>query len=216
MKQNVKKLIIGGTLLFLGLCAAMLIATIFGMSFFVGTKLSILITAACLTVGGYFSLSSYNVLTKHKVLGTISFILIWASVILVTISGWVNLEGIFGDITLTLALLSVLFNFIVSNTLKLGKHYRAIQVICNIILCLFILLILLSTYGVVKLADIMTIFWLLLVLSVVSFIIMAVLSNKTQGEEKANDVNFVKIPKTEYEELLQKAKQLDELLKRGE
>ena len=86
MNQKIKKGIIIGTLLGLGLCATMLILTIFKLSFFEGTKLNILITTACVTVGGYFSISSYNVLTKHRILGIVSFCLIWLSVLLVSIS----------------------------------------------------------------------------------------------------------------------------------
>lgn len=210
MKTSIKKGLITGTLIGLGLCTLMLILTIFKINFFEGTKLSILITTACLTVGGYFSLSSYNVLTKNKTLGLVSFGLIWISVLLVAISGWVNMSGLFGDITLTIALLSVLFNFIVSNTLKLGKNYKVIQIICNLILSVFILLILLMAYEVLTLSKIGSFFWIMLILSIVSFITISVLANKSNDDTTSE---YVKIKKSEYDDLLNKAKQLEELLK---
>ena len=213
MAKNMKKLFTTTTLIGLGLCTTMLILTIFGNSFFEGVKASILITTACITVGGYFSISSCNVLSKNKALGTISFCLIWLSVLLVTISGWTDMSGLFGDITLTLALLSVLFNFIVSNTLKLGKNYKSIQVICMIILCVFILLILSFAYEILKLSDISSLFWIMLILSIVSFITISVLANRSSED---NSGEYVKITKKEYELLLSKSKQLDEILNKKE
>ncbi len=215
MKNNIKKGLTIGTIVGLGICALMLILTIFGISFFDGTKLKILITFACLTVGGYFSISSYSALGRNKTLGIISFCLIWMSVVLILISAWFSTPSVFGDITLAIALLSVLFNFIVSNVLKLGKHYLIIQIICDLIISLLILFILLLAYGVVKFKAITTFFWLLIVLSVVAFILMSVLSSKFRNEEKSDDngtQNYIKIPKSEYDELLKKAKQLDDIL----
>lgn len=214
MKINLKKLFVTGTLVGLGLCTLMLILTIFKINFFEGTKLSLLITTACLTVGGYFSISSYHALNKNKILGIVSFVLIWVSVLLVTISGWIDMSGLFGDITLTIALLSVLFNFIVSNTLKLGKNYKAIQILCNLILSVFIVLILLMTYEILTLTKIGSFFWIMLILSIVSFITISVLANKSKDEETSSE--YIKIKKSEYELLLNKAKQLDELLNKKE
>lgn len=211
MKNNIKKSLTIGTIIGLSLCALMLILTIFGISFFDGIKLKILITCACFTVGGYFSISSYSALNRNKPLGIVSFCLIWMSVVLILISAWFSTSSVFGDITLTIALLSVLFNFIVSNMLKLGKHYLIIQIICNIIIGLLILFILLLAYGVMKFKSIVTLFWLLIVLSVVSFILMSVLSSKFRTDDKTEQ-NFVKIPKSDYDELLKKAKQLDDIL----
>jgi len=202
-----KKSLTIGTLVSLGIVAIMLIVSLFGFSFFEGVKLNLLITFACLTVGGYFSISSYNVLQKNKILGYIGLVFIWFAVILVLLSSWVNFGKLMANVTFTIAFVSVIFNFITSNNLKLGKNYLAVQVVCNIVICVFVLICLLMIYGVMKIG---TLFWLMLILSVVSFIVVSVLASKFQGDRV--DDNYVKIAKAEYEDLLAKSRMLEEML----
>ena len=198
-----------GTLVCLGVCALFLILTIFGISFFEGVKLDILITMATLTVVGYFSLSSYNMLSKNKILAYISFALIIVSALLVVISTWADIgdSGLFFKITVTIALISILFIFIVSTNLKLGHKLVAVQVVCQLILGVFVLLSILLTFGITFWNN--TLFFVMLVLSIVAFIAISVLSNKANVDSLGE--GYVKITKTEYEELLAKAKQLEEL-----
>lgn len=212
MNPKVRKYITAGTLMGLGVCTLMLILSIFGLSFFEGVKLSILITIASFTVGGYFSISSYYMLEKHKIFGILSFVFIWLSVLLVSISSWVEFSTLMVDITITISLFSVLFNFIVSNNLKLGKNYIVIQIVCDVIICIFVLLIILFSYEIVAFKSVVTLFWLLLILSLVSLILMTILSRKGQIDT-IDDKDFVKISRKEYEELLNKAKELEDLKK---
>lgn len=200
-----------GTLVGLGVCAIMLILTIFGVNFFEGVKLDILITVATLTVVGYFSLSSYNMLSKNKVLSYVSFGLIALSALLVVISTWADFSGsgMFFKVTVTIALISILFIFIVSTSLKLERRFVAVQIVCHVILAIFVLLSILLTFGVTVLNN--TPFFVMLVLSIVAFITVSVLSNKNTTADTVSD-GYVKISKQEYDELLAKAKQLETLL----
>ncbi len=198
-----------GTLVCLGVCALFLILTIFGINFFTGVKLNVLITFATLTVVGYFSLSSYNMLAKNKILSYVSFGLIVVSALLVVISTWADVgdNGLFFQITVTIALISVFFIFIVSTNLRLGHKLMAVQIVCQLVLGIFVLLSILLTFGISFWNN--TLFFVMLVLSIVAFITISVLSNKANVEGVGE--GYVKITKTEYEELLAKAKQLEEL-----
>jgi len=208
-----KKGLIIATLASLGACALMLILTVFGINFLEGVKGSVLATVATLTAAGYFSISSHTMLSKNKTLGYVSFGLIGLSLIFMVLFIWKLVENaIFNKAVLTVALLSVLFIFLVSNNLKLGKKFRIVQIVCDAILSLLILLILLSSYGVVKLGDILSLFIINIILAVVAFITISVLANKVQGDEISDvKTGYVRITKAEYEELLAKAEELESL-----
>ncbi|MBE6124477.1 MAG: hypothetical protein E7184_02995 [Erysipelotrichaceae bacterium] len=197
-----------GTLIGLGLCALMLILSILGISFFKGTRLDLLLIVATLTVGGYFSISSAEVLKRNKTLGIVSTSLIGVAVVLVISTVLFDTGSVFGDVTFTFALLSVLFNFIVSTKLKLGNKQFLVQIGSYSILSIFILLCVLSIFGVLKIGDILSVFLILLVLSIVSFVTVSVLANKSADYVSEE---YVKITKKEYEELKEKAKKYDEL-----
>ena len=115
-----------GTLTCLGACALMLILSVFGISFFEGYKGSILATVATFTAAGYFGLRSNTMLTKNKVMGYVSFGLIVLSLIFMILFIWAEVDStLFNMMVLTVSLISVLFIFLVSNNLKLGKKYIA-------------------------------------------------------------------------------------------
>ena len=95
---------------------------------------------------------------------------------------------------------------------NLGKQFFIVQIVCDAILSLLIVLILVCSYGWIKLDDISTLFWIVIILSVVAFITISVLASKVQGDNVAEAKgNYVKISRSEYEELLAKAKELEEL-----
>lgn len=208
-----KKGLIIATLALLGACALMLILSVFGISFFEGVKGSILATVATLTAAGYFAIRSHTMLSKNKILGYVSFGLIGLSMIFMILFIWgIVVNEIFNKAVLTVSLLSVLFIFLVSNNLKLGKQFLVVQIVCDAILSLLILLILLASYGVVNLGDIISFFIITIILSVVAFITISVLSNKVQGDNiEEVKSGYVRITKAEYEDLLAKAKELESL-----
>lgn len=202
------------------LTALFLILTIFEINFFSGIKFSIMVTVAIVGVASYFCLTALNMRNKNKVLSNISFGLIAVSTVLVLIGVWhsyVNssgeLTGGFVKTTLSFSLVSLLFIFIVSTSLKLNRKMIAVQVICDTILALFIGIVLLLIHGIVIEIPIILIS---VILAIVSFIVVKVLSNKVPtAEAPVAEVSdgYVKISKKEYDDLILKAKLLEELLK---
>ena len=71
-----------------------------------------------------------NMTIKNKTLGWVSFGLITGAVFLIILTSWLNVKNnTVSNITITLGLISVLFNIIVSSGLYLGKSHLAIQII---------------------------------------------------------------------------------------
>ena len=204
-----------GTLSCLGACALMLIISVITglkVNFFEGVKGSILATTATLTAAGYFGIRSNNMLSKNKILGYVSFGLIELSLLFMVLFIWKIIDNrIFNLAVLTVSLLSVLFIFLVSNGLKLGRKFLVVQVVSDAILSLLIIFILISSYGWIELGDVLIPFLINIILSVVAFITISVLANKVQGDENEIKKDYVKITKAEYDELLAKAKELEEL-----
>ena len=204
-----------GTLGCLGACALMLIISVITglkVNFFEGVKGSILATTATLTAAGYFGIRSNNMLSKNKILGYVSFGLIGLSLLFMVLFIWKIIDNrIFNLAVLTVSLLSVLFIFLVSNGLKLGRKFLVVQVVSDAILSLLIIFILISSYGWIELGDVLIPFLINIILSVVAFITISVLANKVQGDENEIKKDYVKITKAEYDEILAKAKELEEL-----
>ena len=151
-------------------------------------------------------------LSKNKILGYVSFGLIGLSLLFMVLFIWKIIDNrIFNLAVLTVSLLSVLFIFLVSNGLKLGRKFLVVQVVSDAILSLLIIFILISSYGWIELGDVLIPFLINIILSVVAFITISVLANKVQGDENEIKKEYVKITKAEYDELLAKAKELEEL-----
>lgn len=206
--MKIKKFFTIGTIVGVFACAIMLILTIFKINFFEGIKANILISIASLTVGGFFAISAINLINYNKKLAYVSLGFIALAVLLVIIGSWIETGGIFSKLTFTVAIISVLFNVIVSGILKLQKRYLALQIISYIITASFAIVLLLMIYNIFSFANIMEIFFVLLILTLVGIITISILSNKVPN---LDNKNFVKISLSEYEELVAKAKKFDEL-----
>ena len=163
-----------------------------------------------ISVASYFALSSYNILRKNKILGYVSGGLVLASAFLVLLAVWA-VGAKFLKATVAIALLSVLFNFIVGTRLKLGKKVLPLQIASYAVVGALVLLIELELLvKSFKITKFMTILVLLSVLSAAAFITIMVLSNK-EREDDVVDEEYVKIKKSEYEELKEKAAKFDAL-----
>lgn len=201
-----------GTLISLGLCAIMLILSIFGISFFEGVKADILISFAALTAGGIFAISSVNLIKYNKKIAYISLGAICLAVLLIIINTFTEIGGVFADITFTVATLSILFNVIVSGNLKLQKRLLAVQIIAYVVVGLLCTYLILMNFGVFDFSKTWEIMLVLIILTVAMLITLAVVSNKAPSVEQTSK-DYVKIPRSEYEELLTKAKKYDEQTK---
>lgn len=169
---------------------------------------------SCITIGvGFsFALSSYNLYIKRKsTLPLVSIILIFASVIFVITALFFGLNSVaFVKITVTIAVISVLFTIIVENTIKLGTRYLPLQIAVYIFVLYLLVIILLALWSIWF--GFNTYFWVVTIVAISGLIALGVLSKK-EGNPKLIDDDYVKISKAEYDYLLNRSKMLDELTK---
>ncbi len=176
--------------------------------------LPVLLTIAGLAVGGFFAMSSLNIIEKNKVLGWISFSLIAVSIILIDIMVWCAL-GLLLNITLTFSFLSITFNVIVSFRLEFGKKYLVPQIILYILTIVLDVILTLNLFKVFPKGNGLgtTLFLVFLIIDVVGFIVLKILYKKHYSIETQND-NTITITKDEYNLLKEKADKYDELTKK--
>lgn len=208
MKKIVSWITIGSV----GLVALLLIGALFSVVKLEGAVANIIFTGLTLTVAGLLTLNSCNMLERKNKLAIGSLSLIGLSSLLVILCFWTKLDNnskAYLNITLTISALSVCFNLITSGILKLGKKYLPLQVIsyaCYAVLSLYLIIIFWSSKEVdFKMLAV------LIILSLLFFCVQLVVAKK-QGDVAPVEVNYVKITKAEYEDLLAKKEQLEKLL----
>ena len=132
--EKTRKILSIVTIVFTALLSLLLIFWLFGLDLLGDNKLKVFLTLGSLAVGGFFAINSLNMTIKNKTLGWVSFGLITGAVFLIILTSWLNVKNnTVSNITITLGLISVLFNIIVSSGLDLGKSHLAIQIIVYII-----------------------------------------------------------------------------------
>lgn len=171
---------------------------------------------SCVTIaiGFSFALSSYNLYQKRKtILPLISLILILASIVLVISALFFGSNSeTFIKITVTIAIISVLFTIIVENTIKLGRRYLALQIIIYLLILYLLSVILLALWSIWS--GFNTYFWVIAIIAFSGLIALGVLSKKEGNPSLAiDDVEYIKISKEEYDYLLKRSQQLEELTK---
>jgi len=191
-----------------------LILLIFDVKVLGESNTNMIITLASLSIGGIFAINSLNMLGKNKILGWISLGLIIASVILIIFSSWLDIGGgLYLDITLSLGLLSVLFNIIISSGLDLGKSKLVWQIVVYAIVAITDLISTFAIFGALNLGDILPWFLTLIILSIVGVVILKVLAKKNMSDMLEKDKDMIRISKEEYKALIDKAKKYDDLMK---
>jgi len=142
-------------------------------------------------------------LERKNKLAIISLSLISVSALLVIIALWSNVasSNIYMEITLSACILSVCFNLIVSNILKLQNRYLSLQISSYISFAVTSFFLITAAWGSDILGDNIKIFVLFIILSLLAMGVLTVLSKK-QNDEIATSNEYVKISKKEYEELL--------------
>ena len=172
-------------------------------------NLALFLTFACLALGGFFAINSVNIMSKNRILGIVSLVLVLTAVVLVIIMAWANVTTLL-NVTIVFALLSITFNIIVSTYLDLGRTHFVPQIILYVLSVILDLLFILLIFGVIG-GTFLTISIILLIIDFVGFIILKVL-NKKQVNQTA-DPNMITISKLEYNTLKEKAEKYDELMK---
>ena len=172
-------------------------------------NLALFLTFACLALGGFFAINSVNIMSKNRILGIVSLVLVLTAVVLVIIMAWANVTTLL-NVTIVFALLSITFNIIVSTYLDLGRTHFVPQIILYVLSVILDLLFILLIFGVIG-GTFLTISIIPLIIDFVGFIILKVL-NKKQVNQTA-DPNMITISKQEYNTLKEKAEKYDELMK---
>lgn len=195
------------------LVSIMLICLLFGLDLFEDYKSSILFTLGSIAVGGFFAINSLNMILKNKILGWVSFGLIAGSVLLIILSSWINVKNsVFTNIMISLGLLSVLFNIIVSSGLDLGKQYLAVQIPVYLISGIADLITSLIIFGVLNIMDMLALYLAILIVTIVGIVILKVVAKRQFSKNIQLDKDTIKISKEEYKILVEKAKKYDELV----
>lgn len=172
-------------------------------------NLALFLTFACLALGGFFAINSVNIMSKNRILGIVSLVLVLTAVVLVIIMAWANVTTLL-NVTIVFALLSITFNIIVSTYLDLGRTHFVPQIILYVLSVILDLLFILLIFGVIG-GTFLTISIILLIIDFVGFIILKVL-NKKQVNQTA-DPNMITISKLEYDMLKEKAEKYDNLMR---
>ena len=201
------------TIAFTAIVSLLLIMWLFGLDLLGSLKLNIYVTLGSIAVGGFFAINSLNMIMKNKTIGWVSFGLITGAVFLIILSVWLNLENkLLLNFTLSLGLLSVLFNIIVSSGLDLGRTHLVWQIIVYVIVAITDLVATLGIFGIINLLSILAYFVTLIILSLVGIIILKVFAKRKVTNTIIEERNMVKITKEEYAMLIEKAKKYDELM----
>ena len=190
-----------------------LIIWLFGADLLGSLKSNIYLTLGSIAVGGFFAINSLNMVLKNKILGYVSFGLIAGSVVLIILTSWLNLNNsTLTNIMISLGLLSVLFNIIVSSGLDLGKTLLAVQIPVYIIAGITDLVSTLIIFGALDISKMFALFLALIIVTIVGIIILKVLAKRQVTNEILDEKEMVKISKSEYTILIDKAKKYDELM----
>ena len=96
--------------------------------------------------------------------------------------------------------------------LSLGKSKMVWQIVVYIVVGVTDLMATLAIFGVIKLDQIIPIFLMMIILSVIGVIILKVLSKKSVEDFVEENKDMVKISKTEYAMLIDKAKKYDQIV----
>lgn len=205
------------TIAFTAIVSLLLIMWLFGLDLLGDLKLQLYVTLGSIAVGGFFAINSLNMIMKNKTIGWVSFGLITGAVLLIILSVWLKLESsTLLNFTLSLGLLSVLFNIIVSSGLDLGKTHLVWQIIVYVLVAITDLVSTLGIFGVINLLSILAYFVTLIILSLVGIIILKVFAKRKVTNAIIEEKNMVKITKEEYALLIEKAKKYDELMSHQE
>lgn len=211
--EKARKILSILTIVFTGVLSLLLIMWLFGLDILGANKLKIYITLGSLAVGGFFAINSLNMTIKNKTLGWVSFGLITGAVFLIILTFWLNIQNdIVRNITITLGLVSVLFNIIVSSGLDLGKTQLAIQIIVYIVVGALDVFATLLIFGALDIAKTWTWLVTLIILSIVGIIVLKVLAKKKIANNLIEDDSVVKVSKQEYLKLVEKAKLYDQMI----
>jgi hypothetical protein len=207
-----KKKIALTTIACIGIATLIAILALFGLNF-TGFVFDLFFTFLTLSGAGILTIASCEMLEKNYKPALISISLIALSSFLVILCFWTKLDNteIYTKFTIITSILSICLNLIISNIFKFKKRYLPIQIAAYLFYSITSLLIILLFIEAISVSGI--ILTLFIILSLATLFILKVLSKKAASEPNLEE--YIKITKAEYEDLLSKKIQLENLLKEG-
>lgn len=212
--ERTKKSFLIASLVSLAITCLFFILAIFDVKVFDGIWLRFSLIFASLCVGCGFLVNELNVLKRNKILGILSISFLSVSIIFALIIFCTPLlddGSIFNTITAIIALFSTFFMIIISLATKLEKKLLILQITTYIILFLLEILIsiLIAGYPLFDVNAMTEIFSVVCVISVGLLIALWILSTKkTTNESLNNSQEFIKVLKSDYENLIEENKKL--------
>ena len=199
--DRAKKGLMISSLVSLSITCVLLILAVFKIKVFEGVILHILLIFSTLTLASAFMINELNVIKRDKVLGSVSSALLLLSVL-------------FAFIIFCSPLLENGGYFCTATATKLNKRFFAIQIVAYILLCILdiFLSILIGGFNLFSVTAMTEIFGVLCVVTFGIILALIILSVKRNNQEVENQ-DFVKILKSEYENLLKENKELKEEIK---
>ncbi len=197
------------------------VAAIFGIILIFGVQfgnwfLPFIVSILALSAGCFFAINSLNMLPKSKGLGITSLVLIGIAVLLTLIFAIFLINNrIYLNILLSFALLSILFNLLVSIALDLGKRYLVFQISTYSLLAVLDFVATLVIFDTIPKGNGMgtKIFVSFAIVAVVLIVTLKILTKIGKNPNKSTQSEMVSISKEEYEMLKAKAQRLDEIEK---
>ena len=182
---------------------------------------NVLLSLLTVFIAGLFLLNSINAITVGNKLGIFAAFMIVVSALLFFVLIWANQYlGTFGEvfsyIIVSVSMLSVLLNLIVSNYIALGKSLIFIQIILYLCFAYVELAVSLAIFGNTLLTDLWQVLVTAIIVILTLFIVLKV-KQKNIAQKAAVTVgekgDYVTITKTEYENLKAEIERLRELTK---
>ena len=168
----------------------------------------VLLTCLTLVVAGILAFNSVNAITSGNKAGLIAGLLITVSAALFLTLIWaVNALGDFYEtylkIVVIVSAITVFFNVLVANYVRLKNSIIAVQVIFYLLFAYIITAIIFAVLGNTALIELWTVFGAAIIIDLTLYVILIVkgktLSQKDTEIKSAE--GYVSIPKTEYEEM---------------
>lgn len=199
--KKITKTLMIVSLVSLAVSCGLLIGAVFGLKVFDDPVLQkMLLIFSIFAVAGGLAIGEINVLQKNKVLGIVCLGLLGLSVLLALFSLFVD-SGVFTKITIVTALLSVLFCFIMSIYMKLGKSLLVLQICTYVALIVLDAFFIMLTLGVniLEKKGMLECFIILIIASVGLLIAIKVISSRkkdallSQSESHKSELDDIKI-----------------------
>jgi len=219
MIKKIQKYLVIGSIVTVGITMAMLISALFKAPIFKNHILtSILLTFAILCADCFFTNAALNVLKKTKVLSIISIAMLNIACVLGLICIWIGLgfdkevAEAFSRFVGIIAVTACFFTLIVSTNAKLAGHYKVLKTIYYILIILVDLVIIFALIGektsLFEIDGFTTIFVAVCLAVFTLMCVCTILGKKVHTEDSEIDESYIKIKKTEYDDLIDRLEAL--------